>query len=351
MSESKLKELPNATSDIRISIAMATYNGGRFIAEQLASLGKQTLLPLELVVNDDGSTDKTIELIEEFARTAPFPVKIFRNEQRLGYADNFLHAASRCAGDLIAFCDQDDLWMSSKLEICSREFQDPDVLLCVHSGELFGHGVAAGAKCPGYDKRRVFNPLTIYPLLSSYGFAMLIRKTLLTITNNGSRVPSNAWEAHLAHDKWMWFLASVFGKIVLLPEVLVLYRQHDSNLFGGETGSAGAGISKLGIKRNYELQAIKEECAGKILKNISLDLADHWQAKAMAGATLLASCGIANHRRSLLYADHRTFVQRLGDFLTLVKEGGYITRRRATRIGLPAALKDMLAGLFRISRW
>ena len=97
-----------------ISVAMATYNGGRFLREQLDSLNQQTVLPRELVVCDDRSTDNTVRILEEFASQAAFPVKVVVNENRLGFGDNFMKAASLCSGDLISFCDQDDIWYSNK---------------------------------------------------------------------------------------------------------------------------------------------------------------------------------------------------------------------------------------------
>ena len=65
----------------RISVAMATYNGERYIREQLDSIARQTLLPIEIVITDDGSTDRTREVVEEFARTSPFLVRLVRNEK------------------------------------------------------------------------------------------------------------------------------------------------------------------------------------------------------------------------------------------------------------------------------
>jgi glycosyltransferase involved in cell wall biosynthesis len=79
-----------------ISVALCTYNGGRFLREQLESLASQSVLPAELQVGDDGSTDNTLEIVEEFARTAPFPVGIARNERQLGYGENFIQTARRC---------------------------------------------------------------------------------------------------------------------------------------------------------------------------------------------------------------------------------------------------------------
>jgi len=104
-----------------ISIAMATYNGEKHLREQLASIASQTYLPLELVVCDDGSTDETLSILHEFSTVAPFECRIFRNEKTLGFAENFLRSASHCKGNWIAFCDQDDVWLPTKLEDAYKE--------------------------------------------------------------------------------------------------------------------------------------------------------------------------------------------------------------------------------------
>src|SRR5206468_1809416 len=100
---------------LSVSVAMATFNGAAYIEEQLADLSRQSILPFELVVCDDGSSDDTLMILERFAARAPFPVRIHRNSERLGYRANFLKCAGLCRADLIAFCDQDDRWASSKL--------------------------------------------------------------------------------------------------------------------------------------------------------------------------------------------------------------------------------------------
>src|SRR5262245_6144046 len=105
-----------------ISVAMATFNGERFLRRQLSSLTEQTVNPSELIVTDDGSRDDTLTILLRFAKTAPFPVRIVQNETRLGYRANFMKAATLCSSDLIAFCDQDDVWEPKKLRIMRSVF-------------------------------------------------------------------------------------------------------------------------------------------------------------------------------------------------------------------------------------
>src|SRR5882762_9087557 len=100
---------------MKISIAMCTYNGARYLREQLDSIAAQTRPPSELIVCDDNSLDETREIVAGFAASAPFPVRLGVNEQNLGSIRNFERAIKLCEGDLIALSDQDDVWLPEKL--------------------------------------------------------------------------------------------------------------------------------------------------------------------------------------------------------------------------------------------
>jgi glycosyltransferase involved in cell wall biosynthesis len=98
----------NGAPDLRISVAMCTFNGGRYLEEQLESIGAQTRPPCELVVCDDGSKDGTISILKRFEANAPFPVRIVQNGIRMGSTRNFDQAIGMARGEFIALCDQDD---------------------------------------------------------------------------------------------------------------------------------------------------------------------------------------------------------------------------------------------------
>src|SRR5580698_8381863 len=100
---------------LRISVVMCTYRGMAHLKEQLDSILRQTRQPAELIVCDDNSGDGTVAILEQFRETAGFPVRIFVNAENLGSTRNFDQAIQRVTGDLIAFCDQDDLWFPEKL--------------------------------------------------------------------------------------------------------------------------------------------------------------------------------------------------------------------------------------------
>ena len=109
---------------MRISIAMATYNGSKHLQEQLDSLLCQTRQPDELVVCDDGSTDSTLEILEQYTKKFECDVIILSNQSNIGVYRNFERAISKCTGDIIFLSDQDDVWSKEKIEQIERVFLD-----------------------------------------------------------------------------------------------------------------------------------------------------------------------------------------------------------------------------------
>src|SRR5258708_1747298 len=109
------------SKSIKVSVALCTYNGARFLREQLESIAAQTHIPAELVACDDASTDDSFSILESFAKSAVFPVRLVRNEIRVGSTKNFEQAIGLCTGEIIALCDQDDVWLPEKLARIGEE--------------------------------------------------------------------------------------------------------------------------------------------------------------------------------------------------------------------------------------
>ena len=105
-----------------VSVALCTYNGTRYLKDQIDSIASQTRVPHELVVCDDCSSDDTVKILEAFASRAPFPVRLSVNPTNLGSTKNFAQAIALCRGDIIALCDQDDVWHPAKLERLASVF-------------------------------------------------------------------------------------------------------------------------------------------------------------------------------------------------------------------------------------
>jgi hypothetical protein len=215
--------------DVRISVVIASYNGAQHILEQLTSIAGQTLAPLEIILSDDGSGDGTVSRVREFASDSAVPVVIIENEQRLGYPDNFLQAALHARGELIAFADQDDVWLPQKLGYAAAAFRDPSVMQWLHESYIvdeqlrpwpdrgFHTGLAKRA-----GRADPFQPL--------HGSHSVFRADLLRFMPPVNR-PASVYGPHPAeHDEWIKFAALVFGRVGWQPRRLMLYRRHQAAL-------------------------------------------------------------------------------------------------------------------------
>lgn len=217
---------------MQISIALTTYNGEKYLRGQLDSLLAQSLAPCECVICDDGSTDGTLAILREFALRAPFAVHIHTNPERLGYKENFLRCASLCAGEIIAFCDQDDVWLASKLQVVAQAFAGhPTATLVVHQGQVVDAQLrATGDFYPRIKEARVMEKLTCEPMVNIPGFAMTFKRTLLhSCPWNHRPTDPNTHVGPAAHDTWILFIAEIFGNVIFIPFSLVQYRRHENN--------------------------------------------------------------------------------------------------------------------------
>ena len=121
----------------RVSVALATCNGARFLRAQLASIGAQTRPPDEIVACDDASEDETLRVLRSFADEAALPVRIESNQPRLGITRNFERAISLCTGDVIFLADQDDVWKRDKIRTLIDVLADrPGVGAVFSNGEV-----------------------------------------------------------------------------------------------------------------------------------------------------------------------------------------------------------------------
>lgn len=209
---------------------MATYNGAQYILEQLESIAAQSELPAEVIISDDGSTDATIEIAKRFGQAAPFAVRILPGHQRLGFADNFLHAAENCHSPLIMFCDQDDIWLPHKLARSRSRLLQDNSLMLLHTLALVDTALKPiGVFTQGIEQDRCFGPLELEPYLCGHGNTMLLRRELLWLFPRSER-PLIEGDRLLSHDTWLYTLAAALGNVSHEKQSLVQYRQHDENV-------------------------------------------------------------------------------------------------------------------------
>ena len=333
-----------------ISIALATHNGCKYIVEQLESLQEQVLLPVEVVVCDDVSTDNTLELVDDFAARAPFPVKVFCNETRLGYRDNFMKAASLCRGDLIAFCDQDDVWSPRKLLEVEKRFNDAGVMLVCHNADIVDTqgNVLGKVHVSDAEEDLVYEPLGISPWHFPLGFTMTFRRDLLAFSEL-RRLSSDYFDGteKLAHDQWIFLLGVVFGRVVRIPETLARYRQHEANAFGLERPHKTFGFRlKEKFTKFVNFDSYQKSCADviKVLEKSSLlPLSDELHLKKDVSIDFFRNLEGMYRNRYIAYSS-KNFFSRMRSWVWLRASGGY-DQSRACHFERKEASRDLLLGV------
>lgn len=336
-------------ADLKISIALATYNGEAHLAEQLQSLAEQTLQPYELVVTDDGSTDNTEDIVRSFAQKASFPVVFHSNPQRLGYGGNFLHAASLCRGDLIAFCDQDDRWLETKLAVCARFFADKDTCLAIHSAETWDGKTRMGRLYPFHDKTEITPPGITDPLTLTPGFAVLFRRTLLELLDNSDRPNcmfglSNG--SIMGHDAWIRLVGAATGKTAQISDVLALYRQHGSNTVGAPGRHGWRRRLELAATNfDYNLLADFESKCADVLSHIDDAAAPAYIVERKELIQQFRRRAKLHRLRASVYGRTSTFISRVRSFFSMLAAGAYRRSAKKGAIGPRAALKDLSFGV------
>ena len=219
---------------MQVSVAMATYMGAAYVVEQLSSILEQSTPPAEIVVCDDRSSDGTVRLVSDFARTSPVPVRLVVNDERLGWRANFMKAASLCESELIAFCDQDDVWDRRKLELIVTAFGHADTLMVFHDATIVSDDLTPVEPfLQGGGEPDRAGALERSPWRDVYGFTVAFRSELLALWSYWpSSVDKSAGRQRAAHDQWLLFLGAALGTTLHLPESLASYRQHDRNAVG-----------------------------------------------------------------------------------------------------------------------
>lgn len=224
-----------------VSIALATYNGEKFIRQQMDSLLAQDYPNLEIVVSDDCSQDSTWEVLQNYA-LKDNRIKLLPREKNVGYVNNFIRVFMACKGELISPCDQDDIWYPNKISRLVAEMGDASLIYCNNrfineNNESLGIRSSDKIKMiSGNDSRKILFCTSIC------GHAMLFRKQLISLTDKLEKAPYIDW--------MVAYIAMENGYISYLDEVLVDWRQHSkSTTYHVRTSDKGAKAKMLETDR------------------------------------------------------------------------------------------------------
>lgn len=241
-----------------LSIALCTYNGARFLREQLDSIAAQTRPPDELVICDDGSTDDTLTIAEQFAAAAPFAVQIHPAVQNLGIAGNFERAICLCSGGIIALSDQDDVWLPHKLERLNTALSVSGTGFAFSDAELVDESLKPLDKrlwqSIGFDARE-------QAILRTDAPRLLLKHRVVTGATMAFRAEyrdkflpiSPLW----IHDGWIALIIALYAGAASIAEPLIQYRQHGRNQVGaaanfGEALAEASSRGRASYVRNRE---------------------------------------------------------------------------------------------------
>ena len=220
-----------------ISVAICTYNGEKYLHEQINSILSQTVTPNEIVVCDDGSTDRTLEILAEHSNQNPGLFKIIRNETNLGYFKNFEKAIYSCSHDIIITSDQDDIWKPNKIELTKHFFsENPQFDAVFNDLEIIN------------NDKIILEPSYLNWKRISYEFVEKnIEESTLFVQQQGLgsfvlgcalAIKKSALEKYqlknfdIAHDYYISQKLSAKGKLGFIPQTLSQYRQHEEQVCG-----------------------------------------------------------------------------------------------------------------------
>ena len=224
-----------------ISVCMATYNGGKYIEEQVRSILPQLSEGDELIVSDDHSADDTIDILKSIRDER---IRIFTNPGQKGYAGNFENALRQAGGDIIFLSDQDDVWMDGKADAVLRELERCDFV--VTDAEIVDSN-----RNPLYPSHFAHTSVRQGFLLNFWktryiGACMAFRRRVLQ-----KALPFPRNRALCAHDYWLAIVAELYFRVGLIHKPCLRYRRHDGNASSGGLDKSNASIYRRIIKRIY----------------------------------------------------------------------------------------------------
>ena len=208
-----------------ISVAVATYNGEKFLYKQLESIINQSVHVDEIIICDDGSFDNTLKIIDQINDEYGNRCKLFLNENNLGFSNNFFNAINKTNGDYIFLSDQDDIWYYNKVERMISYFEnDNDLLLLCSSYDIIDEN---GNIQSSFVKSKNIYFSEWLGFWQSVGCAMCFKKEIREFLKK-TNIPQ--LNSNLGHDWFIGVVSSYYGKTLLIEEKLFAKREHSRNV-------------------------------------------------------------------------------------------------------------------------
>ncbi|MBI3219693.1 MAG: glycosyltransferase family 2 protein [Bacteroidetes bacterium] len=263
-----------------VSIVLATYNGEKYLREQLDSLFAQTYPLLEIIAVDDCSSDSTIAILKEYAAAHPI-LQIYQNEVNLKHNRTFERGIQLAKGDCIAMCDQDDIWLPEKISTLMEQWSPESLLIHCDSEFIDAEGKSLQRKISDIKNLQTYSsPIPFIIGNTVAGHAAIFRKELIK-----SILP---FPSIVIHDWWMAFVAATQGPVQYVDEPLIHYRQHAGNVIGA--------IKVKGQKKKKDKSELQQRIRER-MKLFSQSCPEHHSAKNLLNelARSYSSFGLSNN--------------------------------------------------------
>ncbi|MGN0290954.1 MAG: glycosyltransferase family 2 protein [Lachnospiraceae bacterium] len=268
--------------DKKVQILMSTYNGEKYLEEQIESLLRQTYPHIEILIRDDGSTDSTSTILKKYEKEYG-NIHVFL-ESNVGVTKSFFSLLSKSDADYIAFCDQDDIWLEEKVERAVEKLCEIQGAALYCSNKIL---VDAESRIIGENKKTILKPGFGNAVVECIctGCTAVMNRELAEIIKN--HIPENA----ILHDWWCYLVACYVGQVVFDEEAYIWYRQHGGNVVGQSNGIVGNLKAKAKYLKNnrgklrkqltefqqiYHQQDEKDRIVKEILES------ENWRKKAKA---------------------------------------------------------------------
>lgn len=206
-------------------VVLAVYNGEKYLRQQFESIMNQTLKPEKIYIRDDGSTDSSLDIIDDLNKIGT--VEVLDANVNVGYIKNFEILSKACRSDIVFFCDQDDYWAPSKAETIIKRFNEHSQVNAVFSDayvvnekleELFKLSDINGLSEASLSVRKILQRNFVT------GATLAVRRNFLH-----EHLP---FDKNIPHDYYLAMAALLDGTLYFEPQCLIKYRQHESNVIG-----------------------------------------------------------------------------------------------------------------------
>lgn len=236
------------------AVVLCTFNGEKYIREQIKSIINQTIIPLTIYVGDDCSTDNTLSIITDELSSTNIRLIVTKNTTNLGYANNFISTLQNCTEEIIFLSDQDDIWLPNKAEVILDAFsRNPNKNLVFSDAYITNDTLIPESKSLSEILKIKNERLTLDKKFVKgnivTGATMAIRSSLIYLSNN---IPKN-----VPHDYWIATLSSINDGILWLPDKLIKYRQHSNNVLGAKERSFWDRILGIFNSNHYTLRTLR----------------------------------------------------------------------------------------------